>query len=164
MLSEGMKALLFRCLQTPSFAVNIFYLWTMQADFLRTRMVNPIQSVAINSSRRGQCLPGFLSYPRRPRHLVRHDKSACKISTERAKEMHRRANLPRFGPMTEKESLRMDLTSTMGWITELEELVARLRAENDLLKSQVYRFENVKEDDMQLRLRTGLSSTMWTNL
>ena len=58
----------------------------------------------------------------------------------------------------------MNLKSTMGRITELEELVARLRAENDLLKSQVYRFENVKKDDKQLWLCTGLSSTMWTNL
>ena len=86
------------------------------------------------------------------------------MSAERAEEMHRRANLPRFGPMTEKESLRMDLKSTMGRITELEELVAQLRAENDLLESQVYRFENVKKDDKQLRFCTGLSSTMWTNL
>ena len=39
----------------------------------------------------------------------------------------------------------MDLKSTMGRITELEELVAQLRAENDLLKSQVYRFEKCKE-------------------
>ena len=56
MLSERMKALLFRCLQTPSFAANTFYLRTMQAVLLRARMVKASLSTPLAG---GSAFPFF---------------------------------------------------------------------------------------------------------
>ena len=46
-------------------------------------------------------------------------------------------------------------------VAELESVVAALKKENTLLRSQLLRFENVAKDDKELLFYTGIDQEMW---
>ena len=66
--------------------------------------------------------------------------------------------------MTKLESTEVELTAARKRNAELENIVAALTAENALLRSQVLRFENVKNDPTQLMFLTGLTLPIWNAL
>ena len=78
-----------------------------------------------------------------------------------AAERRAQANMPNFGPKTQLETVEEELSEARKRIAHLEEANASLRGNLDVLKSQVFRYENIKEDRRQLLFLTGLTPEMW---
>lgn len=62
---------------------------------------------------------------------------------ERYEKLASQAKLPKFGPLTELETLRLELKEARERIVSLEHASSALLGENKLLKSQVFRYVNV---------------------
>ena len=73
-------------------------------------------------------------------------------------------SLSKFGPLIKDETLQKELKEARSKILELDTCFAKVRAENDLLKSQVFRYDNVKGDPQQPLFLTGLTIGMWDAL
>ena len=95
--------------------------------------------------------------------------SLCHLPTARptpfdrqraAAERRAQANMPNFGPKTQLETVEEELSEARKRIAHLEEANASLRGNLDVLKSQVFRYENIKEDRRQLLFLTGLTPEM----
>ena len=83
---------------------------------------------------------------------------------ERYEKVASQAKLPKFGPLTELETLRLELKEARERIVSLEHASSALLGENKLLKSQVFRYVNVKEDSVQLMYLTDLTIEIWDAL
>ena len=55
-------------------------------------------------------------------------------------------SLPQFGPQTELEATKAQLEVLRSRVREQDDIIAHMRAEVALLRKQVFRFRNVKED------------------
>ena len=72
--------------------------------------------------------------------------------------------LPKFGPLTETEALKEELRQAKEQIKTLEEKVTSLDADVKLLRTQIFRFDNIKGDGQKLMFLTGLNVGMWSAL
>ena len=66
--------------------------------------------------------------------------------------------------MTKLESCEKDLATAQQTVVDLESVVSKLKAENNILRSQVFHFVNVRKDFSQLIFFTGLDLDMWQAL
>lgn len=82
----------------------------------------------------------------------------------KAIDLQPKAKKPRRDETQREFELRCALEESEGRIRELEQTVFLLQQENRILKSQVFRFENVKNDDEQLTFLTGLDRNQWDTL
>ena len=80
---------------------------------------------------------------------------------ERLQEKLVIASLPKFGPRTLEEAYQAEKDNHLQKVAELESVVAALKKENTLLRSQLLRFENVAKDDKELLFYTGIDRLMW---
>ena len=74
------------------------------------------------------------------------------------------AKLPQFGPLNEVDSLQKSLDESREREASLNALVSTLREEVKVLKKQVFRFNNLREDSSAFQFNTGLSVTAWDSL
>ena len=72
--------------------------------------------------------------------------------------------LPKFGPLTETEALKAELRQAKEQIKTLEEKVTSLDADVKLLRTQIFRSDNIKRDGQKLMFLTGLNVGMWSAL
>ena len=73
-------------------------------------------------------------------------------------------SLPQFGPQTELEATKAQLEVLRSRVREQDDIIAHMRAEVALLRKQVFRFRNVKEDPDELFFLTGISLQVWNAL
>ncbi len=64
-------------------------------------------------------------------------------------------------PKTIEQTLEDEMVDARKRMLELERSNAGLRAENNILRSQLFRYDNVKTDGSQLLFITGLSPNMY---
>lgn len=85
-------------------------------------------------------------------------------ASRRLETYHEKASLPTFGPQTKLEATQEELRYAKKRIEELEAANTSLREENARLRSQVFRYDNIKDDGAQLAYLTGLTQDMWRAL
>ena len=73
------------------------------------------------------------------------------------------AKLPRYGPLQEVDSLK-DLADSRDREVSVAAQVSSLKEEVRLLKKQLFRFENLKEDSKFFQFNTGLTVRAWDAL
>ena len=106
----------------------------------------------------------FLKKPiySRPTPLQR-SKDAQVRQDERKRKLEL-AKLPRYGPLQEVDSLKKDLADSRDREVSLAAQVSSLKEEIRLLKKQLFRFENLKEDSKSFQFNTGLTVRAWDAL
>ena len=87
--------------------------------------------------------------------IALHHKNAERLRT--FVSLKRLDSLSKFGPLTKDETLQKELKEARSKILELDTCFAKVCAENDPLKSKVFRYDNVKGDPQQLLFLTGLT-------
>ena len=83
------------------------------------------------------------------------------VAASRMLELEPKAKKPRRGESDREFELRCALEAAETRVKELEHSVSVLTAETRSLKSQIFRFENIKHDGNQLSFLTGLSRDVW---
>ena len=71
------------------------------------------------------------------------------------------AKKPKRGESEQEFELRCRLEKADAQVQELEHTVAVLREENRVLRTQVFRFENIKCDSEELSFLTGVNKSTW---
>ena len=95
----------------------------------------------------------------RPSPIDRRQAAALRVAACKAT-----ANQESFGPKTKLQTVEEELLEAKKRIGELEAANTKLQAEVDDLRTQVFRFESIKDEGAQLQFFTDLSKDMWSAL
>ena len=105
-------------------------------------------------------VPTIFSFRSEPKHRP-SPADRLALAEERQKQQLLRKSLPVYGPPTLVEHLFQQLAESERRSQEHELQIEELKKENQLLRSQLFRFENVSKDHAQLEYLTGLSKHTW---
>lgn len=100
---------------------------------------------------------------KRPTPDDRRADSAARIKKHDEDEAAKR-ECPKRGQTLLEFTLGRELSSVRAMLKEQEAEVARLRRENEMLRSQLFRFENIKNDVTQMKFLTGLTPEIWSSV
>lgn len=79
----------------------------------------------------------------------------------RALEVERKKTLPPPGASKVEWQLQQDVKRKDDLVKQLESQVAALQIEVKLLKSQLFRYENIRGNEQEMEFLTGLNTTTW---